>query len=812
MNRILQAILVVVVIGYFTTVGHADAQNQRQSQEVPQQTFIPPLQESDDDQSLTFEELEIGNVSLSGKFAWAGVWVPFQSNWTFDEQIAIDLGYIASPILIDDAAIAVRANGTEVASLRPIIDGEEHRFTFEIPTVVLSDRDGGVYLEFTGFLPLTREECEAPNNAGQWVSILDSTELLLDPDLSEVPPMLEDLPEAITIRNAYNAPPPVIFVLPNDPDSLALTTAARVAVGLGSGVEEGHLPFIVETANSLTDSQRESANLVVIGLSSDNSLLGELSEAFSSEPANGEPINLLTENEEIEDDFGVLQIVNSPWNPVNNVLIVSGGGPVGLDKAGQIIADAERLAEMNSSEFVVRSVSRLPQASARPWQNNITSFRQLEYDDVRVEGTGIADTFFFFNRPSGWVFTDNSTVTLHMAANPSRTVVDANETQSYVDVFANDVYIGTVNFQEEERENEVWVTFDLPARVLNEVPETGERPQVIALRMSVSHTDRLFCNQISVERYWTTIYADSYFTVEHTEDDNLPNLQLFPYPFLGTDDGTVGIVLKPQPTNEEIGLGLSVAATLGHLAFDNFNVSMTAADEASVTDLQNANLILIGQRDEHPLLEEFVASEAAEFGVDDFSAGPNTGFLHEIVSPWNDERVALAVYANTTEGLLNAGEALFLEAPPVGPPGSIALVEGEHETRVFYRSPDLERDPDSIPAPTQAPAQTEEPTAEPTDPTVAELPEETEAPETVATPVAETESPSPNILQIIRENGGTPLALLLGGLAVVALALLVLRGRGRSRRIDTDTPPVFIDAEEPPDQTPPFNMSDEDQL
>jgi hypothetical protein len=87
------------------------------------------------------------------------------------------------------------------------------------------------------------------------LTILDQTSLTITAGTNTAVPNLADLPQAIVVENALDTPPPVIFILPDDPDEVTLTTAAQVAARLGAGSRGSFAPFGAETVSTLTETQ-----------------------------------------------------------------------------------------------------------------------------------------------------------------------------------------------------------------------------------------------------------------------------------------------------------------------------------------------------------------------------------------------------------------------------------------------------------------------------------------------------------------------------------------------------------------------------
>src|SRR5262249_15694618 len=152
------------------------------------------------------------------------------------EDIKATVVYTASPILTKDhTTLTISANDQNVFSIRPVADGQEHSFSFSIPAAILRTAKF-LLLRFDGYLRLTTNPCEEPNNRGQWLSIRKRRDLALVGDESRSVPSLENLTNELIVQHALGATPPLTFVLPDKWNSGELTTLALVAARLGHNI------------------------------------------------------------------------------------------------------------------------------------------------------------------------------------------------------------------------------------------------------------------------------------------------------------------------------------------------------------------------------------------------------------------------------------------------------------------------------------------------------------------------------------------------------------------------------------------------
>ena len=627
--------------------------------------------------TFTLADIGLGTLPLNGMYNKNSYWIPLPANWSVVSDVQVDLGYEASQLLsADRAALTIMSNEEIITSLRPFADGHEHRFSFTIPVGYLYST--GFSLDFDAYLRMTADICEEHNNPGQWLKILDNTAITFFMRETTAPPDLRNILQALVLQNTLTAPPPLVFVVPDNADTVTLTAAANVAARLGRQTRGLSLPLQVETPATVTEELLAAANLVVVGIPADQPLIADMADAL---PAPLGADGFVTEDGlAAPAEHGVVQIFNSPWNPARNVLLVSGGEAAGLALAGETFARHGAFETLAGSFQFVESVDVVSETPpVGPWLSERTTFAQLGQGERIVQGLGTFTLGYTFRVPAGWSLETGAELALSLAYSP------ALEEGSHVAVFLNDELVGTAHTGGTSGQTEF--KFSLPVEQINQTLD-GRRPQSMRLRLAVTNIIlSQACEFVDPVTAWVRVLPDSYLVTPHTFVP-APDLQVFPYPFIDVDsDVPVAIVLPAEPTAAEVGAGLSVAATLGNYAFSDFSLSL--ATEASAETFGETNLIVLGEAGRQPLIEEFLATMPTVPDVGLYQAVDNndTGVLRVDFSPWNAERVVLLAYGQTAVGFERAARALYNAAPPVLESALIALVEADGQTpRVVYRS------------------------------------------------------------------------------------------------------------------------------
>jgi hypothetical protein len=633
---------------------------------------------------LNLEQLGYGNVRLEGLNGTASIWVPTQSDWLIKETpITMTLTYIASPLLIaEKSTLTVYANDFPVTSIRPISDGAQHTVSFSIPSTRFGTTDYGFLLGMTGELVIDDGLCRDVSNPGQWLEIQGTSSLQFWPVLDLAPPTLDDLPTAVIVQNpTVTNPPPTVFVLPDNPTAVELSTAAKVAARLTrSAASSGNrlTPFEVETYSSIKEAQQSQGNFVVIGEPSRQHLVEQLQDILATQ-MSGDKF-LTTDNVEMPAEHGVVQIISSPWNPARHILLVSGGSPEGLELAGNAF---EHTPTFNAFDGQFKFISGLePEQDSdgtNIWESPTVSFAELGFGDARIVGMGTFSQSYDFRVPPGWQFGSGSELELNIATSPA-----LDSTESHIAVYLNEIPVGVVVARTEGAEQTV--RFPLPVDVINETP-MGTHPQAISLRLDVSNYMNIeICEIVFYEAAWTQINSNSTLIIPESSYLPYPDIHLLPYPFVSDNDASPTTIIVPEdPTTNEIDQLLAVAATLGRFSPGDFELNVTTSAEASPASLSDSHLIVLGTLDRNPLIEEFNASlgEINDPGVYEALANPEFGILREDLSPWNNELAVLLFYSQSENGLDDVVSAFYDSAPPLMASATVAVSNGNATLRTL---------------------------------------------------------------------------------------------------------------------------------
>lgn len=661
--------LTIIVLG-LGAVGASAAPDLQQGTPTPSATPTT---------AVTLADLGSGDVTINGLNGTTSVYFPLPTNWVLTNPATLTVNYAASPLLDNQrTSMTLVANGQTLTSIHPVGDGQDHTLSLTLPPSAFN-KETSLRIQFVTRLFLgTDLDCPEANNPGQWLTIRATTGVQFDPLPDTAQPTLDKLPEVVAVQHPIGVRPQVIFVLPDNPTQVELSTAARVAARMGYSTSGTIFPFQAETSSSLNTDERNSASFVVIGTPARQPLLTEMASALPV-ALNGDKYVL---QPGLAPDAAVVQIMNSPWQATNKVLIVSGTTDAGLDLAGKGFADHETyLGIASPSRYAVfdKLAASASTQYTGPWTTDTVTLAGLGFPDQRLEGTGVVTTNYYFRTPPGWIRDPGAKLTLHMAYSTALT------TDSHITVSVNGEPAGV--YAIEPGSADKVVTFSLPDAVLGTQATGGPSQYVNIVVEARSFVQIKNCEPTNESAAWVNVVAsDSTLTIPH-HLMLTPDLMAYPYPFAGAAaaGSTTTIILPPTPNAQVIAQALGIATTLGRYNAPSFDIQMAAYDASLETSLADSQLIALGVKDQQPLASTLLSGDDREVSLaNDALNTARMGVLLEKKSPWNPQRTALVITANEEEALVNALTSIFDAAPPVGGSGSLAVVEPNQTPHVIF--------------------------------------------------------------------------------------------------------------------------------
>lgn len=537
--------------------------------------------------------------------------------------------------------------------------------TASIPSeALISQREDGRHVLYIRMD--TGLECGA--NAG--LAIRSDSFFTLPHDLKAPPTDLRHLPYPIVQRSF--PPDEVVVVVPDDPTSSDIQAALNVVAGFGKS-SDNSLALVLVPVGQLTDALRESRHVIFVGKPDAFAMLDEVNLPL---PVGQSGFQASDRNA----DDGVLQMAVSPWNATKVVLVVSGDTDAALVKAAQAASSNRIRTSVEQNLALIAEVHEANRDDPTLLLNQ--TFAQSGYETRILDEVGYNMTTYHFQIPSAQLVDADAVLNLIVSHS---TLLDYE--RSGLVVWLNGEPVGSVRLTDENAQLGS-VRIGLPASLL----QTGNNDLVMEAQLRPYSE----CYDPDATGAWLTIQADSSLTIPIAPSvgivaEQVIELSTYPNPFtINSELSDTAFVLPPDnPTAWDTAAQL--ALHLGDNAEgETLSINAVFADDIPEDIRDGYNLILVGRPSALPLIMELGDLLPAPFekGSDNalernmqvvyrLPPGKTVGYLEMLASPWNAERVILAVLGTTDQGVQWAAKALTVPELRRSLFGNFAAVDGD---------------------------------------------------------------------------------------------------------------------------------------
>ncbi len=590
------------------------------------------------------------------------------SNLLDPEQSAVAVAFNDRPLLaiqLDQTNITGGSYDIPVPADLIEEDFNKLTFTFNMTTGLFCESSAGAAL-FATILGSTFFEMDFANDPP--IPRLD------DPNLSQYPYPF--------FRPGYPIVAPVIIGIPDNPTGDDLTAAYQIATGLAARVFFELDLVRVRRVNTLTPEELERHQVILIGTPQRNPLtlvaLRDTEAAYNRQTNSFERTGV-----ELREDSGYLALVQSPWNDLYQVLLVTGETDVAVQRGVDALTLDEPSALLAGPEAVLLEPVIPPVTPA--FQQTFT-FLDAGTSESTVQGQA-GTVSVAFSAPAA---APDSTGQMDLVLSyPDG--LDPRRSNIIVDL--NGETIATVLIKEEES-HRVSYRVDLPWDTLRIGPNT------VTLRANLYFEESLVlapCESPAPERLWLTIHDDSAIRLPQAGGEATgSNLGALPYPFAGLRGIRDTIIVVNALDRDALRAGMLTMVALGR-AFGAQNVfTVQSVLEATPETLGDNHVIAIGVPSNTPLGQELdrilplVLREGGsralveeEGTLTEILDSSRIGAIQEVEVPWAPGRALLSVSGTDAIALGWAADAIVGRSLD----GNVALLQSATQINTF----DLQR-------------------------------------------------------------------------------------------------------------------------
>ena len=590
-------------------------------------------------------------LRFEGIYDEARLWFTRPRNWE-PKSVKVLLRYRHSAALYATRSnMTVLVNGTSIGSV-PLNrkQGELGNAVFEIPPRLIRDYNEVVVAALQNNSPTCTQD---PFDPSLWSEVLPDSKLVFDFEPQPVTLDFQQYPYPIVDVLSLE-PNQVSYLKPAEIEETWLTSASRLHGSLGRIVD--YRPMDTRIIEDLADLE-VGEHLVVIGTPTAQPALAELDLPLSLE----EKQFLDGEGKPLPPDTGVLVLTTALEDQVP-VLVATGNGPEGVAKATQFLVQSPNEAIGTGQAILVNQLAEIPSPAPREWPEylptreifqlqELNTFNQKPFEDVTVWGSQAPAMEFDFRALPDDQFLPGSLMYLNYSYGPQ-----INPLTSQVEVKIDGVAVGGERLRSEDGAMRERMKLDLPIELIKPYSK-------IQVNFRLDPRERRSCSRVTDQQLWGTIHADTQFELPRQVAAWLPDLQLLRYgfPFAAPQDlSQTAIALPDKPTNTDLLIMLEISERLGRISRAE-SVQLAAYRANQITDAirEGNHLIAIGLQENFPIPEAFKAKGfqlgnafSRQWQQTQIQTLPDDeGLIKQISSPWNSERVLLALSGQSTTGL-----------------------------------------------------------------------------------------------------------------------------------------------------------------
>lgn len=661
---------------------------------------FPVSAQSQNEVTIPFSELGVSEIVMQGPYDTASVYFSVPDNWQLSEGSAIEL-YVQA-FITNETGISSPDNEFAGAILNvnfnqrlqqsiSLIAGDESAYLVPIRVQDLNteNRDGRIQISF--FL-----------NAGidcdyvfRKTVIRISSESNVKLSHAEVSPDLDlrNLPRPIFKRDSY-APEITKVVVSDQASEDELQSALLVMAAFGR-MTNREMPLELITTEQLTSNMREETNLIFVGKPPSLPVLAQLEI----------PVPIVDNKFDVpamQADDGLIQIFVSPWNELKTVIVVGGNTDEGVVKAGQALTTGNLQTGPLPTVSLVEKVTPLENQviqgnTTEPYTDRNYTLADFGYTIQRLvsggigvqSGIGTQWFSFEFSIPAGQSAINETYFDLIFS---NSTLIDPS--RSEINVYLNGYLAGSARFDEEN-------TSFVKERI--NISPSLFRPGLNTIDIGADLFPRDACTTLNLNGLWMSIYPESLLHLPLTGNisERTQMLELQNYPYLFLEDPSISdlTILLPQTDTTSWKSFGDLIYDLGSRASGEVVLFDVAFSGELTDDERQNNLILFGVPTDLLLEDELNSALPAPFESNSnvaildnqtvvYRIVPNKslGYLELLKSPWNEEKVVLAIMGTNSEGLSFSKQALMDSRIRSGLKGNFATIDGDQFAIVDTRS------------------------------------------------------------------------------------------------------------------------------
>ena len=594
----------------------------------------------------------IGNrFRLEGTYSEARLGFTRPRGWKVKSAKAVIRFQHSPDLLRDRSNLIVRVNDTSVGSvplnLKQAQIGEA---VINVPMNLIQDYNQISVVAQQQNSP----NCSNPKDKALWSEVLPDSKLVFDYQPQPIALDFGNYPFPFFDNLSLDATR-LSYLLPAQVSEAWLTAASRFQTQMGRLADFRPLETqLVKDVKSFKWNDR----LVIIGTPEEQPVLKTLKLPFTI--ANNQVLD--GNKTALPEDVGVLMLTTVKDGSMP-ALIVTGNSAAGVAKAVQFLIQPQNSKIGTGQAITVNDLAEVPSPDPREWSRylpvqdafKLSDLKGLDnkpIKDVTVRGSSAPPAQFNFRALPDDSFLRGSSMNLRYSYS-----AQINPRESTVEVRIDGVGVGSKKLSSDSGATNETLNVDLPQNLIktNSVID-------VAFKLTPKQTNK--CGQGIDDQLWGTVHADTSFNLKRENSVQLPDLQLMTtgFPFTAPQDlSKTAIVLPDAPSQPDVMTLMKFSERLGRLSQANtVKLDVYTAANLPETIKKDRNLVGIGIRERFPLKEVFEPNQGfrlmgafiRQSDQAQIQSLPDAGgVIKSIVSPWNRDRILVALSGQADNGL-----------------------------------------------------------------------------------------------------------------------------------------------------------------
>jgi Bacterial cellulose synthase subunit len=575
-------------------------------------------------------------------------------DWSSADQPGVTTNSVFRTYGPDRPFLDVMINNVMAGSFTPVVGTDQHA-RIEIPgDVVLGQYTENTYNDFTVEIQYYGNRDNFCYYDGA-VKIYDDTKIgfgfaPFNPqrNIADFPrPLVQDSFLAETIQ----------VVIPDNYTQADLESLATVSAAVGGGTY-GNVSLNVLKASEAKPEVLKDHSVIVIGQPRSNSYLLSLYQSqLLPTGLSGDNI-IQYGGAAVTEADGVLQVVQSEFNPTYTVFVVTGRSDEAVMRAAKALSSLPIGIEGNL--LVVRDDGPEPVVMETPF---VRTFEQLEFRPTTFYGLGVRTAFLQFYVPRNWIIQDGASIDLVYAFSDK-----LSTSNSAFTVELNGNKVGSAPIAE-----------DMPGEQVFRIPLRKQDIEVGAvnyIRFENVLQSELDCASFDYRANWFSVRESSQLNLPYKTVENLDLLPSFVHPsyYLIFEPGVL-LSLPANPSTAEVKALANLGLLIGAVNSPSVDIMVSTDPNLDMEDYPDHNIVLFGTPTANPLIAQlndmvpqpFVAGENAlkqRIGGVPYrvSQDVDLGMIEVIPAPWNKLKGITLVTGTSERGVEMALETFTSNA------------------------------------------------------------------------------------------------------------------------------------------------------